>query len=110
MRKDDVTGRASNFIVKQLFEEISKSNCDEAMKFFLQGCQCVWLKMKILELKLENYDKQLIPRQNITLLDKSLKLNKIVRDSKDIVVVWLGWFMLSTNVVHVVYKCFSRCL
>ncbi|XP_028396423.1 uncharacterized protein LOC114520372 [Dendronephthya gigantea] len=78
-RRDDVTGhQACDSLAQQLFMQISKTDCYEATKLFLQGSHSSWLKMKILEFILDNYDKRLIPAPYKQHLNKILKLNKIV--------------------------------
>ena len=83
-KRDDVAGQACNFLAQQLFVEISKSNSYEATKLLLQGCHSSWLKMRMLELILENFDKRLIPQEYKQLLNKTLKLDKIVRKYVDV--------------------------
>lgn len=78
-KRDDVTGQDCDSLAQQLFVEISKSDSYEATKLLLQGCHSSWLKMRILELILENFDKRLIPQEYKHLLNKTLKLSKIVR-------------------------------
>ncbi|CAB4009329.1 SMC5-SMC6 complex localization factor 1-like [Paramuricea clavata] len=77
-KRDDVSGQACESLAQQLFMEISKTDSYDATKLLLQGCHCSWLKMRILELILENFDKRLIPQEYKQLLSKTLKLNKIV--------------------------------
>ncbi len=78
-KRDDVNGQACESLAQQLFMEMSKTDWYEATKLLLQGLHSSWLKMRILELILENFDKRLIPQENKQLLNKTLKLNKIVR-------------------------------
>ena len=78
-KRDDVIGQDCESLAQLLFVEISKSDSYEATKLLLQGCHSSWLKMRILELILENFDKRLIPQEYRHLLNKTLKLNKIVR-------------------------------
>ena len=77
-KHEDITGQVCESLAQQLFMEISKDNSYEAIKLLLQALQSSWLKMRMLELLLENFDKQLIPQEYKQLLNKSLKLNKIV--------------------------------
>ena len=78
-KRDDVNGQACESLAQQLFMEMSKADWYEATKLLLQGLHSSSLKMRILELILENFDKRLIPQENKQLLNKTLKLNKIVR-------------------------------
>jgi hypothetical protein len=79
-KRDDVNGQACESLAQQMFIEMSKMDSHEARKLLLQGSHSSWLKMRILELILENFDKRLIPQEYKQLLNKSLKLNKIVRE------------------------------
>ena len=72
----------SEFLAQQLFVVMSKAACSKTVKLFLQGCQSSWLKMRIAESMLDNFDKVLIPQKYRPYSEKTLSLMKIVSSNK----------------------------
>lgn len=82
-KRDDQTGQdCCEFLAQHLSMVMSKDSHGEATKLLLQSCHSSWLKMRIAEFILGNFDKSLIPREYKPLVDKILSLQKIVSCKK----------------------------
>lgn len=77
-KRVDVSGQNCEILVLQLFLVLSKTGSNEATKWLLEKSYSAWLKMRIAELILGNFNKSLIPQAHKQLIDKTLSLNKIV--------------------------------
>ena len=77
-KRVDVSGSDCEFLVQQLFLVLSKTSSSEATKLLLEKSHSAWLKMRLAELILGNFDKSRIPQVHRPLIDKTLSLNKIV--------------------------------
>ena len=101
----------SEFLAQQLFVVMSKDACSKTVKLFLQGCQSSWLKMRIAELMLGNFDKVLIPQKYRSYSERTLSLMKIVSQNKQPIVPVLYITVLITNSSNVTSRyCVTHAL